>query len=325
MKHGILRSCAWLLTCLVSANGSAHGTFSSLIENDTMAGTDRDYTNGVEFSYLSEQGAVADSVRDKLAVMPGFGARDVYRYGITFGQQIFTPENTDATEPLPNERPYAGWLYLGLGFIADHGTQLDTWALNLGVVGPSAHAEQVQNEFHRRIGSRASLGWANQLHDEAGVQLLYDHRWRNIWQRKMNRLSLDLSPHVGFSAGNIATYVSGGLSLRIGNDLRADYGPPRIRPSLPGSSFFVPHNGFGWYFFVGADARAVAHNIFLDGNTSKDSLSVDRKPFVLDTQAGLAIVWNRTRITYTYVLRTEEYEGQPQPDRFASLSLSWHF
>jgi lipid A 3-O-deacylase len=322
---GITYASMLLVSTLLSAPAVAKGTFSSLIENDTIAGTDRHYTNGLEFSYLSEQDAVADSLRPGLAVMPGITQRDVLRYGITLGQQIFTPENTDATDPQRDERPYAAWLYLGLGFIADHGTQLDTWALNLGVVGPSAHGEQVQNEFHRLIGADQAQGWDNQLRDEVGVQLLYDHRWRNVWQRKVNRVGLDLSPHLGFSLGNVATYASGGMTLRIGTDLRADYGAPRIRPSLPGSSFFEPTVGFSWYGFVGADARAVAHNIFLDGNTSKDSLSVERKAFVLDTQAGIAIVWNRTRITYTYVLRTEEYDGQGQPDRFGSLSFSWRF
>lgn len=324
-KAGIWCRCAALLGALASLQATAEGTFSSLIENDTIAGTDRHYTNGLEFSYLSERNAVPDKLRPGLAVMPGFGERDVLRFGITFGQQIFTPENTDATGPLPNERPYAAWLYLGLGAIAEHGSQLDTWVLNLGVVGPSAHGEQVQNEFHRLIGSDKSRGWDNQLRDEVGVQLLYDHRWRNLWKRSMRALGLDLSPHVGFSVGNIATYLSGGLTLRLGNNLEGDFGAPRIRPSLPGSSFFVPRPGFGWYVFAGADARAVAHNIFLDGNTSKNSLSVDKKPFVLDTQTGIAIVWNRTRITYTYVLRTEEYDGQGQPDRFGSLSFSRYF
>jgi hypothetical protein len=324
-KAGIWCRCALLLSCLVSLDGIAEGTFSSLIENDTIAGTDRHYTNGLEFSYLSDQDAVADSVRDGLAVMPGFGRKDTLRFGITLGQQIFTPENTDATGPLPDERPYAAWLYLGLGVIADHGSQLDTWVLNLGIVGPSAKGEQVQNEFHRLIGSDKARGWDNQLRDEVGVQLLYDHRWRNLWKRSMRSVGLDLSPHVGFSVGNVSTYVSSGLTLRFGNNLEVDYGAPRIRPSLPGSSFFEPRRGFGWYLFVGADGRAVVHNIFLDGNTSKDSLSVDKKRFVLDTQTGLAIVWNRTRITYTYVLRTEEYDGQGRPDRFASLSLSRRF
>jgi len=326
-KAGIICRSALMLSWLVTGavDAFADGTFSSLIENDTIAGTDRHYTNGLEFSYLSEQDAVADSLRPGLAVIPGIGRQDVLRYGITFGQQIFTPENTDATEPLPNQRPYAAWLYLGLGFIADHGDELDTWALNLGVIGPSARGEQVQNEFHRLIGSDNARGWDHQLRDEVGVQLLYDHRWRNVWQKKMNRIGLDLSPHLGFSLGNVATYASGGLTLRVGNYLTKDYGVPRIRPSLPGSSFFEPAAGFGWYLFTGADVRAVAHNIFLDGNTSKDSLSVNKKTLVLDTQTGFAVVWNRTRITYTYVLRTEEYDGQGQPDRFGSLSYSRRF
>jgi hypothetical protein len=102
---GIWCRCALLLSCWVSLEGTAEGTFSSLIENDTIAGTDRHYTNGLEFSYLSDQDAVAESLRDGLAVMPGFGRKDVPRYGITFGQQIFTPKDTDATAPLPNERP----------------------------------------------------------------------------------------------------------------------------------------------------------------------------------------------------------------------------
>jgi len=324
-KAGIWCQGVALLSCMVSMAAEAEGTFSSLIENDTIAGTDRHYTNGLEFSYLSEQNAVPEKLRPGLAVMPGFAERDVLRFGITFGQQIFTPENTDATEPQPNERPYAAWLYLGLGVIAEHGSQLDTWVLNLGIVGPSAQGEQVQNEFHRLIGADRASGWDHQLRDEVGVQVLYDHRWRNLWKRSMKSLGLDLSPHVGFSVGNIATYVSGGLTLRLGNNLEGDFGAPRIRPSLPGSAFFVPRPGFGWYVFAGADARAVAHNIFLDGNTSKDSLSVDKKRFVLDTQTGVAIVWNRTRITYTYVLRTEEYDGQGRPDRFASLSFSRYF
>lgn len=327
MKDAIGMLCrSLLLSCMLGTamEAGAEGTFSSLIENDVIAGTDRHYTNGLEFSYFSEANAVADAVRPGLAMLPGIGRQDVLRYGVTLGQEIFTPENTDATEPLPGQRPYAAWLYLGLGFIADHGDELDTWVLNLGIVGPSAKGEQVQNEFHRIIGSDKARGWKNQLRDEVGIQLLYDHRWRNVWARKMRGLGLDLSPHVGFAVGNVGTYASGGLTLRFGKNLLADYGAPRIRPSLPGSSFFEP-TGFAWYLFAGADLRAVAHNIFLDGNTSKDSLSVDKRPVVLDTQVGFALVRNRTRITYTYVLRTEEFEGQGRPDRFGSLSFSWRF
>ena len=69
----------------------------------------------------------------------------------------------------------------------------------------------------------------------------------------------------------MGTYLEVGATLRIGNDLPNDYGAPRIRPSLPGSNFFLPRDNFGWYLFAGAGGRAVAYNIFLDGNTDGNS------------------------------------------------------
>ncbi|MEP7313292.1 MAG: lipid A-modifier LpxR family protein, partial [Pseudomonadota bacterium] len=88
------------------------------------------------------------------------------------------------------------------------------------------------------------------------------------------------------------------------------------------SGYFEPKDGFGWYLFAGVDGRAIAQNIFLDGNTGRDSLSVDKAVFVADLQAGAAVSVGRVRIAYTYVFRTREYRGQPAPDRFGSVGIS---
>jgi hypothetical protein len=297
-----------------------------LIENDVIAATDQHYTNGLELSYLSVRDGMPGSLRPGVAVLPGVAREDVMRFGISLGQQIYTPNDIEATAPLPDERPYAGWLYLGFAVVAEHEKQLDTWVLDLGVVGPSAQGEEVQNGFHKSISGRHANGWENQLHDEFGAALIYEHRWRNIYAPKFDGFGLDISPHLGFSLGNVATYANGGLTLRLGNAVHTDYGAPRIRPSLPGSAFFDPTTkGFSWYVFAGADLRYVAQNIFLDGNSDGDSLSVEKKNFVADLQSGFAIVWHRVRFTYTYVLRSEEYEGQEQPDRFASVAISYRF
>jgi hypothetical protein len=297
-----------------------------LIENDIIAGTDQHYTNGLEISYLSVQDGVPGSLRPGVAILPGVAREDVMRFGVSLGQQIYTPNNIDATEPLPDERPYAGWLYLGFALVADHGTQLDTWVLNLGMVGPSARGEEVQNGFHEAISGAHANGWDNQLHDEFGGALIYEHRWRNIYAKKFDGFGLDISPHLGFSLGNVATYANGGLTLRLGNAVHTDFGVPRIRPSLPGSAFFDPTTGgFSWYVFAGADFRYVARNIFLDGNSDGDSLSVEKEEFVGELQSGFAMVWRRIRFAYTYVLRTKEYEGQLEPDKFASVGISYRF
>ena len=104
------------------------------------------------------------------------------------------------------------------------------------------------------------------------------------------KLEYDFVPRLGVALGNAATYASVGGTIRIGKDLRNDFGPPRARPALPGSEGFIGE-GFGWYFFVGAGGEAVARNIFLDGNTDGNSLRCTHRPFVGEAQAGIAILF----------------------------------
>ena len=70
------------------------------------------------------------------------------------------------------------------------------------------------------------------------------------------------------------------------------------------------------------EGRYVAHSIFLDGNTFRDSHSVDREPLVGDLQAGLVLTWKDVRLSFTNIFRTDEFEGQSSPTEFGSISLS---
>jgi hypothetical protein len=115
------------------------------------------------------------------------------------------------------------------------------------------------------------------------------------------------------------------MTLRYGRNLALDYGPPRIQPSIPGSGFFVPPANFAWYLFAGFEGRAVAHNIFLDGNTFKDSRSVDKEPLVGDLQWGIVLTWRGVRLGYTHVERTREFKTQNGHDKFGSVSISMSF
>jgi len=111
---------------------------------------------------------------------------------------------------------------------------------------------------------------------------------------------------------------------RIGFNLPDDFGPVRVEPSLPGSYYFEPRKegAVGAYVFVGVDGRAVARNIFLDGNTFESSRHVDKNNFVGDLQYGAAIAWDRFRLTYTHVFRTREFTTQRGADQFGAISLS---
>lgn len=300
------------------------GILGLVVENDEIHGTDRHYTSGVRLSWTTGEGGVPDWMRSLARLLPGGDAPPI-RAEYALGQSMFTPLNRFRSEPLSTDRPYAGWLYGTAAILTDGGDALDRLELTAGIVGPSALAKQTQRLVHRATGARFPKGWDHQIDDEPGIVLAYDRVWRNILPGAAAGLDLDIAPHAGLAFGNVLTYGAIGGTIRLGRHLDVDYGPQRVRPGSVGSGFFATGAGFGWYAFVGAEGRAVARNIFLDGNTFDDDPSVDRRPLVADLQAGLAFVFDGARIAYTHVLRTKEYDGQEKPDFFGALSLSFAF
>jgi len=321
-----------------------NGTLSVQVENDyfTPDNRDRHYTNGLRFAWLpspSEPGEENWLERAAAAIPPDGDPDSIGRVGWSFGQSIFTPSDKKATGPILNDRPYAGWLYAGLTFIKVPRpdptirpvvNEMDSLEVDLGVVGRAALGEQVQNSFHAALfANQQAMGWHNQLKSEPGLLISYDHKWRALAQMDFGHLGADFTPNVGVDLGNIQIDASAGATIRVGRDLPSDYGPPRIRPGLAGSDFFLSDSDtgrrFGWYLFAGVEGRAVAHNIFLDGNSFARSQSVPKKILVADLQAGLAVIVYGVRLTATEALRTEEFKGQRGKDAFGSLSASFNF
>jgi lipid A 3-O-deacylase len=73
--------------------------------------------------------------------------------------------------------------------------------------------------------------------------------------------------------------------------------------------------------FLALDARYVLHDITLDGNTWRDSPSVERKDFVADVGVGFAVHWNGWRMTFARYFRTKEFEGQKWDTKLGSIAI----
>ena len=321
--------------------------FTIQIDNDVFnrfGSSDRDYTNGVRLGWLSPAlPELPDGLRTLLTVPTFFGegpATSVTRrVGISLGQNLYTPADTTTSAPIYNDRPYAAWLYASFALQSiykrakpgkpgnEEPVRLDTLQLDFGLVGPAAGGEFVQNNFHRLIGIAPANGWANQLYNEPTFGLTFDRRWR-IGRRVLlddPKLEYDIVPQLGATVGNAATFASTGAVLRIGKDLRNDFGPTRARPALPGSEGFVG-DGFGWYFFAGLSGEAWARNMFLDGNTAgHDIVSVTHRPFVAEASAGLTFLFRGVRVSYTQVLRTPEFFQRDRWDQFGSVNVTFRY
>lgn len=306
------------------------GVLTLQFDNDYFVGEDRNYTHGMRLAYslpVSPESLIARIGTLFPLVNPGGRLRATY----SLGQNIFTPDEITRPELIPDDQPYAGWLYVGAGLESEHRSQsgtriMDNIELQIGIVGPQSYAEDVQRGWHKFINADYPEGWDNQLKNEPGIVLYYDRLWVGAAKRKQGNggWDIDLSPHAGFALGNVYTHAAAGATVRFGPDLPDHFGLPFIRPSLPGSDYFIPSPGFSWYLFAGIEARAVAHNIFLDGNTFTDSHSVDKNVLVGEAQAGFAVSFGQYRLAYTHVMRTPEFDDQ-DPDMFGSLSLSIAF
>jgi len=317
--------CCFALPAFANETGEDDkGIFNVTIENDMFANADDGYTNGIRFAWLSSEERAPSWAKWPWDFLP-LARGGKKRISIAAGQSMFTPSDISISGPIRNDRPYAGWLYGSVGIVSDTGAMLDNLVLTLGMVGPASLAEPSQKFFHHVIDSPQPKGWDNQLKNEPGIELTYERKWRSLYAFSPKGLGMDLTPHVGVNLGNIHTDAAVGAMARLGFDLPEDYGPPRIRPSLPGSDFFIPTSDLGWYAFAGVEGRGVARNIFLDGNTFADSLSVDKKPFVGSLQVGLAMTYGEARISYAHVLLTKEFDEQRKAERFGVLTLSYRF
>lgn len=311
------------------------GIFTLVAENDILRGTDKHFTHGTRLSYYS--GLIREDWLSRVAeVLPFFRHRpeQSWRTNLAVGHNIYTPADITIAAFQPEERPYAGYLYLGLGLVrADPGDgqrsgQIDSFELQLGVVGPLAQAREVQTWWHANVSNPPRpMGWDHELGNEPTLNLYWDRQWRHLLGRKAasgnGGFAADLVPHAGLALGNVDTHLGGGATLRLGTGLSNDNGPPRIRPSLPGAGYFRRIDGWSGYLFIGGEARLVGRNIFLDGNTFRDSHSVGRRILVLDAQYGLVLTRRSVKLAITNIIRSREFSGQQRPDRFTALSLSW--
>lgn len=314
------------------------GGFSLTVENDMFVpgedGTDRYYTQGLKATVLTgdlEGGLLGPTLKRWL---PGTGpARSDWRVRATvgLGQNMYTPEDKVRTDPDPDDRPYAGWLYLSTAAIAYTPQQMASLELQVGVVGPDAFAGRVQNWWHVVIGAPPINGWDHELDNEIGINLYGEWRGR-LMVGAEHGPGVDLIGMTTAAVGNVEVSAGGGAILRAGWNLADDFGPPRLRPGAAATEFFDGHRASA-YVYAGASGRLIGRDIFLDGNTFGATPSVEKNSFVPELTAGVAarippvrfyrdLSTPPVRIGYQWIWREEEFRGQNGPSRFGAWTLT---
>src|SRR5487761_2533689 len=315
--------------CLMAA-GAAHAASAAdtspiitfQIENDsTRPHSDQYYTSGLRLGYTSAPNQLPDFLADFGHAVLGGGSQ---RMALDLSQLILTPRNTQSSNPPQSDRPFAGLLMASLSLIQDTADSRTALGLGLGVIGPAALGEQVQNGFLSLVGQDDVRGWSTQIPNQPVLQLTADRIWR-IDGPRLGALETDALPSLTAGVGSFRIYGQAGAQLRIGQGLHADFGAPRIRPGMSGTDAY-DGTGFAWYVFVGADGQAVGWDETLDGLPFAGSRHVGRSPFVGELEGGIAVMAWGFRVTASQVLQTTEFRGQRAGlFQFSSLAISAKF
>lgn len=322
----LICSILWPAGAVIADDAEHHtGMLSLVLENDLFYQSDNDYSSGLAVIWIPTEDGVPDWALKIADWVPWFDHNGKVRHGYAIGQTMYTAQDISLEDPPLDDRPYAGFLYASVGMAISNGRELDQLSLTLGVVGPISGTEFSQEIIHQIFDSEDPMGWDTQINNEVGILLTYQRSWRELKASTFIGNEVEITPHFGGALGNIYTYLNTGVTLRYGEHLPLDYGPPRIQPSIQGAGFFAARQPFNWYLFAGIEVRAVGRNIFLDGNTFRDSRSVDREPWVGDFQWGAVLTFESFRLSYTHVSRSKEFESGPESHQFGALSLTMLF
>ena len=218
------------------------------------------------------------------------------------GQDIYTP-SLRADDPVPNadERPNAGWLYLSQSARALRPDRSEELTITLGVTGPPSLARFTQRIAHAAAPAfNRPTDWSRQIGFEPGAMVRYAQRHR------LGTGSFDLIPEFAATAGNVNTSAEAGVMARTGKNLRHPWLPESGPTEL--------------LVFGGISGRAVARDLFLDGNTFRGGSRVGHHVLVASGQLGVELRHRALTLGYRTVASSRAYSGGPRWHPWSSMT-----
>jgi len=298
-----------------AGRGQSTRTYTLRTDNDAfdfwMAPWNRpddEYTSGVHLGYGGGD-APWWSRRGLNSLQPCVAGSSACRSSrLEIGQDIYTPFVSSTGTAATTERPNAGWLYLSQSAQSLTTDRSDELTLTLGVTGPPSLARFTQRLAHNVAPAfNRPTDWSRQVAFEPGVIARVEHAVRFATPADVP-LGLDVVPRAGVSLGNVLTAVDAGARLRFGWRMP--------HPWLP------PARDIGFDVVAGASVRAVARDLFLDGNTFQEGPRVGHDPLVESGELGFEMHIRGFAVGYRAVADSRAYATGPRWHPWGSMTGS---
>jgi len=298
-------------------------------ENDLFFNDDGGYTNGltINWGYYDVEALDKMSLPTWISYLADksylntFQARK-YSINYSIGQFFQTAIDIKETSLIEEDAPYVGLLAWQVNMTAYDNYISDQLSLTFGIVGPLAGAEFVQTQLHDRIDSDQPLGWNNQIDNEAVFRLQAKRLWRSF-ALPMGTTEIDVITGVNVGVGNLSSESTAGIAVRWGQQLQSSFSSssPFAVQKLNGLTG-TPN---GWYIFANISGSYVLNDIFIDGNTFKDSHSVDLIHWQTFATIGAQFNLSDWSIIYSLMYSSDQYQSQSEDTRFGTLTMNYNF
>lgn len=141
---------------------------------------DRYFTQGLKLEVMSNALSRINKkiLVDRILIKPPSDSSFANHASISFIQEFYTPSDKTADSILPNDRPFAGVMYLSLRNISvsPKESYRITSDLSIGVLGPAALGREMQNGVHmvfkKQNADTNILGWNYQVKNDLYLNYL---------------------------------------------------------------------------------------------------------------------------------------------------------
>ena len=287
-----------------------------LVESHFIFEDDVDFKQDYDYSFGAELGSLYELYTHKKQTPQKF-------LSLSYVWQIYTPRKFRLKELLEDDRPYAGLQYLKGSYHLATSLSLHSYSLIIGILGPLAMMEQVQNGFHKLIGAPLALGWPNQLANEPIFELNYGYkRLFALGQKSL------LLPTFALELGNAWIRLSSTLLFRFGDNAKSSFGESMIDPTfyhyIP-RSYAHPKASYKVSYQLYLKSSWVIIDITLDGNSFQPSHFVPKNPLLFHIGYGITLRKSHWSFSYLRDHRTKEFPTQNRYPNYGSLIFSYRY
>lgn len=311
------------------------------IDNDVFFKKDDKISSGwslQKYSALAkswkELEGVPDFVRTFGMVIPTLTKEGLYyRAGITLGQIIQTPTDLSRTDLIVDDVPYAGAATLQASWYAYNNDEFRGFEITTGIIGPLSLAGQMQSSVHQLTNNPSPNGWDNQLANEVLININYMRKQKIFELGNPAYLSFDMAVNANVALGNMVTEAAAAVEIRLGHNIPRGfvYVPDFIGFSMHHNAALKPvRSTMSFYSSLILRGSAYERNIFLDGNSFRDSHRVVKKPLVNQLIVGLHYERNNWAIHFNLMKSSQNVDVNISPaaertEQVGTIGYEWRF